>query len=856
MFVGREDSVRLVRAAVAAGRPVLVVGEAGIGKSALVRQSVGDSAAPTQRARAKRRSGHQPARRVFEGGALGMLDWREFFALERAVGRPVNGVDPAAVAIDVQETVQDGVLVLEDLHWAAPATLHVLEALAGRIAIVGTVRTADAGAAAALEILGAAGFTEIELEPLDSATAAELVRAARPGLGTPAVASLVRRSGGIPLLLTELGSDGTASAGLRRSVAARLRDLDAPAREVFTLVAVAGSALREEMLNPAGVKALRTANLVVEQQPGRLAPRHSLLGEIAVEALTPTELREFNADVARLVDSPGEAARHHAAAGERDLAHANALRAATEATTPGERAGHLRLAAATVSGPGADDLRLAAGRALAEGFDWSGVDDILRQVSPDAAPDIRAEAWLLRARGAWARGAAEEMAPALEAGLQACAGRNSAMEVLLRIEGSRIAIWIEADPVGHLATAAANLALALDRGVGVARARYYLGTATAMTGDPEGLSILAAAVESARQDGDYDTEFTAANNLISFLESDGDPAVGRDYAARMRDRAHELGLGMWENSMRYQITQLDFHAGRCLQVLPETTDLLRLPLDPRTRDSTREVHCMALIDLGRIEEADRLAVAWMAEAVDDQQGAAQFLWVRAEAALCGGRPADAVTLMDEFLTLQDSDPNLVLGRLTRAWARFGIGHYPGDPPEDPGRRMLDGVVPEITGIVHLHAGRYAEAAEQFAAAVGLWRPYHRRGSVRCAWAQGEALRLAGDLDAAIPVLHRAESAADELGFVGHAGWARHSLRQAGERRTAARGSAVGGLTISEARVLALVVEGLTNPQIADRLGLSPRTVITQIESAATRLGATGRTQAAAMYRSLRGADRP
>ena len=784
-----------------------------------------------------------------------MLDWREFFALERALGRPVNGVDPAAVAIDVQESVQDGVLVLEDLHWAAPATLQVLEALAGRIAIVCTVRTADAGADSALESLGAAGFAEIELGPLDSSTAAELVRAARPGLGAGAVESLVRRSGGIPLLLTELGTDGTASAGLRRSVAARLRDLDAPAREVFMLLAVAGSALREEMLSPAGVKALRAANLVVEEQPGYLAPRHSLLGEVAVEALTPIEWQQVNAAVAGLVDSPGEAARHHAVAGEPDLAHAKALHAADAASTPGERAGHLRLAAATVTGPGADELRLAAGRALAEGYDWAGVEEILQQVSGEADADTRSEAWLLRARGAWARGAADEMAPALEAGLAACAGRNSRMEILLRIESSRIAIWIDLDPAGHLPTAAANVALAVDRGVGVARAKYYLGTATAMTGDPAGMTILAEAVESACQDGDFDTEFAAANNLISFQESDGDPGVGRAYAARMRDRARELGLGMWETSMRYQIAQLDFHAGRCLEVLPETEDLLRMPLDLRARDSTREVHCMALIDLGRIEEADRLAIAWMAEAVADQQGAAQFLWVRAEAALGAGRPAHAVELMDEFLSLRDSDPNLVFGRLTRAWARFGIGQQPGDPPESPGRRMLDAVVPEITGIGHLHAGRYAAAAAQFALAVDLWKPYHRRGSVRCSWAHGEALRLAGDLDAAIPALRRAESDADELGFVTLAAWARQSLRQAGERRSMARGSVAGGLTVSEARVSALVVEGLTNAQIADRLGLSPRTVITQIESAATRLGATGRTQAATMYRSLSGADR-
>lgn len=840
VFVGRDASLLAVRDAVLARRPIVILGEAGVGKTTLAREALA-SLTP-------------PGRRVFEGGALGMVTWREYLALERALGRPVNGVDSAAVAIDVQGAVRDGVLVLDDLHWAAPATLQVLEALAGRIPLIGTVRTGDPHAATALEGLAAAGFTELELGPLDPHSAGDLVRATRPGLGDAAVASLIRRSGGNPLLLTELGSDGTASSGLRRSVAARLRDLDPPAREVFLLIALAGSPLREELLTPAGVKALRAIGLVVEDEPGHLSPRHALLGEVAAEALSEVERAEVHASLARLVDRPGEAARHHAAAGERELAHAKALQAAEEAVTPGERARHLRLAAATVDGPGADELRLAAGRALAEGYDWAGVEDVLSSVSPDADPETVAQSWLLRARGAWARGAAEEIGPALEAGLGACAGRDSDTEVLLRIESVRIPIWVDYDAAGQLATTSANVELAVARGVGVARAKYFHGTALAMTGRADGLAVLREAVLAADETGDLDTEFSAANNLISFHESDGDPAVGREFATRMRDRASELGLGMWETNMRYQIAQLDFHAGRCAGVPAQTSDLLRLPLDARTRDATREVHCMALVDLGRIEEADRLAVPWMAEAVGDQQGAAQFLWVRAEAALAGGRPADAADLMDTYLAMHDNDPNLAFGMVTRAWARYGIGADPGEPPDWPGRLMINGVVPEISGVGLLFAARYAEAAEQFERAAALWRPYHVRGFLRCCWARGEALRLAGDLPAAVSILRQAEAAADDLGLVPQAAQVRHSLRLAGERRSAARGSTAVGLTVREAEVLALVADGLTNAQIADRLGVSPRTVITQIESASTRLGASSRTQAAAMYRSLAGAS--
>ncbi|HEY7812601.1 MAG TPA: ATP-binding protein, partial [Nakamurella sp.] len=164
MFVGREDSLAVVRDAVANRRPIVLVGEAGVGKTTLVREAVAGS--PSTSSHPRRQGGGRgvsrtaATRRVFEGGALGVLTWREYLALERALGRPVNGIDPAAVAADVQDTVRDGVLVLEDLQWAAPSTTQVLEALAGRVGLVATVRSGDPGAASVLEILGAAGFAE------------------------------------------------------------------------------------------------------------------------------------------------------------------------------------------------------------------------------------------------------------------------------------------------------------------------------------------------------------------------------------------------------------------------------------------------------------------------------------------------------------------------------------------------------------------------------------------------------------------------------------------------------------------------------------------------------------------------
>jgi DNA-binding CsgD family transcriptional regulator len=56
---------------------------------------------------------------------------------------------------------------------------------------------------------------------------------------------------------------------------------------------------------------------------------------------------------------------------------------------------------------------------------------------------------------------------------------------------------------------------------------------------------------------------------------------------------------------------------------------------------------------------------------------------------------------------------------------------------------------------------------------------------------------------------------------------------------------LAGLTARELDVLRLVAEGLTNPQIAERLTLSPRTVQTHLTNLYGKLGVGGRAEAVA-----------
>jgi DNA-binding NarL/FixJ family response regulator len=76
-----------------------------------------------------------------------------------------------------------------------------------------------------------------------------------------------------------------------------------------------------------------------------------------------------------------------------------------------------------------------------------------------------------------------------------------------------------------------------------------------------------------------------------------------------------------------------------------------------------------------------------------------------------------------------------------------------------------------------------------------------------------------------------------------------SFRQAdGESEGRERPSAVDGLSAREAEVLNLLVLGLTNPEIAERLCVSPRTVESHRAGVQRKLGVRTRAELARVAR--------
>jgi DNA-binding CsgD family transcriptional regulator len=111
-------------------------------------------------------------------------------------------------------------------------------------------------------------------------------------------------------------------------------------------------------------------------------------------------------------------------------------------------------------------------------------------------------------------------------------------------------------------------------------------------------------------------------------------------------------------------------------------------------------------------------------------------------------------------------------------------------------------------------------------------------------AAGIAAQAGGGRPAAVALLRAAR---ERFGGIGCEGWVRRvdeSLRRLGERAPTRAGAGVGGLSARELEVLALVAEGLTNRQIAERLVISEHTAIRHVANLTRKLGVRNRAAAA------------
>lgn len=829
VLIGRQEELRELSDRMRGDRPVAVLGEAGIGKSALVRHAVA--------------AADRPAR---VGGALASLQWLDHLPLARALGTRRLSGDAASVASRVRDALRaDALLVVEDLQWADPATLEVLGLLMPAPIVV-TVRTGDPDGDGLTPTLAAWGMDTMTLPPLDEAEAESIVRDRLPMASSVAVARIVRRCGGNPLLLTQLTTpDGEAAESLRLALAARLRDASRGAVETFRLLATLGRPVHADRLDRRAVAELEGRRLVEHGSDG-VVPSHQVLGALALGTATETERRELHRRAAHIADDPGERAFHLEKAGDRADAYVLARAAADAAEGPGERAAHLGIAARCALNEAAE-TRLEAATALVGALRNAEALAVLDGLVP-GDPAMHVEAAILRSRAAWYAGDDEAFRASVETAVREAAAAPPGLRARAMVERARQAIFLGDDEgPGAIARAEAALALVRESGVPAARAEMMAGLAHYMADSPAWSQHLEVGLAEARAAGDLDTELLVANNLITAHESSGDPRRGAAIADEMIERARAAGLEGWALQLRAMRANLDLHQGAYAATIRIAGELLDEPIDRRMRAQVEATLAVALTDVGRGELAVARLDELHARPGENLMAPSTDLWLRAEAALHEGRARHALDRAQEAIAVGMEDP---FAAIVACWARFDLGSRSVEAVESPAMPMFRGVGPETAAVAALACGDLGTAVDRFDEAATAWRPYHRRGELRCRWGAAEALRRRGDVDAAVERLLELELELEGRGMAPLLARARRSLRSSGFRRSAIRKARRDDrLTDREREIMLLVATGLTNGEIGRRLGISRSTVTEHVARAMETLGVTSRAQACALIAS-------
>lgn len=836
------------------GRLVLVSGEAGVGKTALVR----------------RFSDELPHSFRFLAGAcdalltprpLGpFLDVAEATSgeLQRMAAVGPRPHEFAAELIRELRARGPSVLILEDFHWADAATLDVLRLLARRVdsvpaLVVVTYRDELDRTHPLRVVLGELGsadaISRVRLTPLSPTAVAEL---AQP-FGVDAD-ELYRKTAGNPFFVTEVlaAGEGTIPPTVQYAVLAREARLSVAARSLVEAVAIIPATSELwllETLCPEAVDSLEEclASGVLDAQPPGVAFRHEI-ARLAVEAsLPPNRRMALNSAALRALSAPPSGAldasrlAHHAeAAGDADAVLRYAPAAASRAASLGAH----REAAAQYA------------RALRFG--------------ESLPPGERAQLFERRSRESFVAGEMEEATSCQEQTRRLYAevenrlkegASLSQLSHILRCTGrvseatkaaDEALAMLESQPHGaELAMAYAQMAMLLlnvedvegaedwgiragdlaervgDRETWV-HAMNTRGTARLLVGEEGGEAQLLRSLELSMQ---WDLAEDAGRAFINLAW------------ASVRQRKYRLTDAYYQQALEYCIErgldtwrfEIMAHQARRLLDLGAWDDAVQLAgtvlRNSRTNTAARTIS-LPVIALVRARRGDPNHRAPLAEALalamptGELQHLGPVAAATAELAWLEGGTGSAAEVVEA------TQHAIEIGHQRRAaWVVGELAVW----------RRRAGVVEPMPAVaaepqMHELAGNHREAAAS-------WR------ALGCSYEA--ALALAGADDESS--LREGLAELQRLGARVPATIVARRLRERGARNLprGPRESTLlnpSHLTPRELQVLELVARGLRDAEIAERLFLSEKTVHHHVSAILHKLGVTTRTQAAAQVR--------
>jgi DNA-binding CsgD family transcriptional regulator/tetratricopeptide (TPR) repeat protein len=825
------------------GRLLLLAGEAGVGKTALLRHFC--------EGRTDVLWGECDA--LFTPSQLGPLT--DIAAVAGGdLAEAVAAAAPAHVvtAALLRELERPAIVVVEDVHWADEATLDVLRLLGRRIAtvpvlLIATYRDDELDRSHPLRVtLGELSrldtTSRLRLAPLSLEAVAEL---AEP-FGVDA-AELHSRTAGNPFFVTEALAAGGVElpATVRDAVLARVKPLSPAARRVLDAAAIVPGPVEPALLETLAGDAIGRLEEclscgVLGSTPAGVAFRHDLAHMAIEEALLPHERLELHrralgaltgrADPARLAYhaegagdgdavlryAPAAAERASAAGAHREAAaqYARALRFADH-LDPAERAGLLERRShecytADMPGEAAADLQRAL-NCYREIGDRRGEGDVLRALSVTLwCPRLPEDA---ERAGREAVAILEPLGPSREL---ANAYANMASLGMNNEDAEETYAWGER--ALELARRFGDTAIELN-------ALNSVGTMEFLAHGPEARATGERSLELSLQTGDVEGVLRGYSNLAwAALRHRDYPLAERYLEAAAAATASDPELDLWWIHLLGYRARVELDLGRWADAAESAATILRAqlvsPLPP--------VVALSVIGRLRARRGDPQPWAPLDEGLElagpELQRYEAIVLARAEAAFLSGDRERVVAETDRILELaRRRSAGWVVGELACWRARAGVEEEAPDVPEPFALEL---------------AGEFERAAACWTA---LGCPYEA------------ALVLAGAGDET--TLRRSFAELSALGATAAATAAGRRLRERGVLnvprgpRPATRENPAQ-LTSRELEVLALVADGLRNADIAERLFLSPKTVAHHVSAILRKLGARSRGEAGAQAANL------